>query len=303
MVRDAGRRRAAERGPIAMMPASFEYVRANGVDEALQLLEQHGDGAKLVAGGHSLIPMMKLRLVEPGVLIDIARIPGLDRINVPAHAGGQIEIGALTKHAALAASRELERSARVLWDAANQLGDPQVRNRGTIGGACAHGDPSADYPAVMLALDATFHITGRSGERRVRADEFFRGMFDTALEPSEILTAISFAPAPRSAYVKFLHPASRYAVVGVAVKLDVDGETIRAARVAITGVSDMAFRATGVEQALAGVRAGDAQAVAAACADAARGRDARSDVYASGPYRAAMADVFAARAVQEAAAR
>ena len=136
-----------------MIPVAFDYVRARDVPDALRLLAEHGEDAKLLAGGHSLIPMMKLRLAAPAVIIDIGAIPGLTGI---AHDGRRVDIGALTTHAALAASRELARHAPVLWQAANELGDPQVRNRGTVGGACAHGDPSADYPAVMLALDAAF---------------------------------------------------------------------------------------------------------------------------------------------------
>ncbi|MBV8642628.1 MAG: xanthine dehydrogenase family protein subunit M [Candidatus Eremiobacteraeota bacterium] len=283
-----------------MIPAAFDYVRASSVDEALELLQQHGEGAKLLAGGHSLIPMMKLRLAAPEVLIDIAGIAQLAGMHV---SGGRVTIGALTKHAALAASEELKQNAPALWDAANDLGDPQVRNRGTIGGASAHGDPSADYPAVLQALDATFTLAGRDGEREMRAPEFFRGMFETALGPDEVLTRIGFDLAPRSAYVKFHHPASHYAVVGVAVALAFDGATIASARVAVTGVGDMAFRASGVENALKGVNPTDADAVRAACTGTARSVDARSDTFASAGYRAAMADIFAARAIVKAAAR
>jgi carbon-monoxide dehydrogenase medium subunit len=283
-----------------MIPAAFDYVRANSVNEAIALLEQHGDEAKLLAGGHSLIPMMKLRLAAPATLIDITGIPALDSIEVD---GNRVTIGALTKHAALAASKELEKRAPALWDAANQLGDPQVRNRGTIGGASAHGDPSADYPAVLQALDATFTIVGKGGERTLSAGEFFQGMFATALEVNEVLTSIAFDAAPRSAYIKYHHPASHYAVVGAAVALTMDGGTIGTARVAITGVGDAAYRASGVEAALEGVKASDVDAVRAACAGAASGHDARSDVHASGAYRAAMADVFTARAVAQAASR
>jgi len=283
-----------------MIPAAFDYVRASSIDDAIRLLAEHGDGAKLLAGGHSLIPMMKLRLAAPTTLIDITGIPQLESIRVD---GNRVTIGALTKHATLAASDALKKSAPALWDAANQLGDPQVRNRGTIGGASAHGDPSADYPAVLLALDATFTLVGRGGERRIGAADFFRGMFDTALGAGEVLTTISFDAAPKSAYVKYHHPASHYAVVGAAAVLSVERGTIGTARVAITGVGDSAFRAGGVERALGGVRASDAAAVAAASSGAAAGQDARSDTFASGAYRAAMADVFVARAVAQAAAR
>ncbi|MEA2663093.1 MAG: aerobic carbon-monoxide dehydrogenase medium subunit, partial [Candidatus Eremiobacteraeota bacterium] len=263
-------------------------------------LEQHGDEAKLLAGGHSLIPMMKLRLATPATLIDITGIPALDSIAV---SGNRVTIGALTKHAALAASKELEKSAPALWDAANQLGDPQVRNRGTIGGASAHGDPSADYPAVLQALDATFTIVGKGGERTLSAAEFFQGMFATALGTNEVLTSIAFDAAPQSAYLKFHHPASHYAVVGAAVALTLDGYRIDTARVAITGVGDAAFRSSLAETALKGVRANDADAVRAACTGVVGRHDSRSDVHASGTYRAAMADVFTARAVERAATR
>jgi len=282
------------------VPAHFEYERATSVQHALALLAKLGERARVLAGGHSLIPMMKLRLAAPATLIDITGIPALDAIRVD---GNRITIGALTKHAALAASDELKKNAPVLWDAANQLGDPQVRNRGTIGGASAHGDPSADYPAVLRALDATFTVVGKGGERQLPAGDFFRGMFDTALGAGEVLTAIAFDTAPKSAYVKYHHPASHYAVVGAAAVLALNGDTIASARIALTGIGDAAFRAAGVEAALNGVKPGDAAAVEAACAGAATGVESRSDTFASGAYRAAMADVFAARAVARAAAR
>jgi carbon-monoxide dehydrogenase medium subunit len=283
-----------------MIPATFDYVRATSVDDAVRLLGEHGDDAKLLAGGHSLIPMMKLRLAAPAVLIDIGGIPQLDAIDA---SGGRISIGALAKHAALAASGALKKNAPVLWDAANDLGDPQVRNRGTIGGASAHGDPSADYPAVLQALEATFTLTGKNGTRELKAADFFKGMFETALGAGEVLTKIAFDAAPNSAYVKFHHPASHYAVVGVAVVLTVSGGTIESARIAVTGIGDSAFRAGGVESALKGLKASDADALKAACAGVARSVTARADTFASASYRIAMADVFAARAVAKAASR
>ena len=283
-----------------MIPVAFDYVRATSVDDAVRLLREHGDDAKLLAGGHSLIPMMKLRLATPATLIDISGIPQLNTVAVN---GGRITIGALTTHAALAASDALRASAPVLWDAANQLGDPQVRNRGTIGGASAHGAPAADYPAALLALDATFTIAGAGGERQIGAGDFFRGMFETALASTDVLTAIAFDAAPASAYVKFHHPASHYAVVGAAAVLTMNGGTIGAARIALSGIGDAAFRAGSVESALTQVDTADSAAVRAACAGAAAGSEARSDTFASGAYRAAMADVFAARAVALAAGR
>jgi aerobic carbon-monoxide dehydrogenase medium subunit len=282
-----------------MIPAAFDYKRATTVAQAIGWLEEHGEDAKLLAGGHSLIPMMKLRLAAPAVLIDIADIPDLSGIDVAAN---RITIGALTKHAALAASDALKKSAPVLWDAANDLGDPQVRNRGTIGGASAHGDPSADYPAVLQALDATLTVTGKE-LRDIPASEFFQGMFATALGTREVLTKIAFDAAPASAYVKYHHPASHYAVVGAAVVLTMDGGKIGSVRVAITGIGDMAFRSGIVEKALAGVDPTDAAALKAACAGAATGVQARADTFASAAYRAAMADVYVARAVAKAASR
>lgn len=277
-----------------MIPIAFNYVRARDVPDALRLLDEHGDDAKLLAGGHSLIPMMKLRLATPSTLIDIATIPGLAGIT---HANGRFTVGALTTHAAVAESAELRAHAAVFEQAANELGDPQVRNRGTVGGACAHGDPSADYPAVMLALDAVFTLTGENGTRDVGADDFFVGMFETALDPHEVLTSIAFADAPHSAYAKFHHPASGYAVVGAAVSLTLAGDRIGSARVACSGTGDSAYRAFGVEAALAGVSVADGAALDAACAGAAAGIDARGDNFASAEYRAALADIYVRRAL------
>jgi len=283
-----------------MIPAAFEYVRAGSIDEAIRLLAAGGEDAKLLAGGHSLIPMMKLRFATPSKLIDIAGISGLAAIEV---AGHRLTVGALATHAALADDTRLHAAAPVLWDAANQLGDPQVRNRGTIGGSAAHADPAADYPAVLLALEATLQAAGAKGTRHIAAAEFFRGMFETALDRAEVLTGVTFDAAPHSAYAKYHHPASHYAVVGAAAVLTLDGGAIATARVAITGVGERAFRATAVEGALVGVKAADVAAVTAACAGAARGVEARSDTFASATYRSAMADVYAARAVQAAAGR
>ena len=283
-----------------MIASAFEYVKPKTLSEALHLLRFHGDDAKVLAGGHSLIPMMKLRLAQPAVLIDIAGLPGLAGITVDA---GRVTVGALTTHAALAASDELRRHAPALWDAANNLGDPQVRNRGTAGGACAHGDPAADYPAVMLALDAEFTLSGENGERTVRASDFFLGMFETALAANEVLTKISFEAQPHSAYLKLEHPASHYALVGAAVSLELSAGRITSARIAISGVGDVAFRATEVEVGLSNADAHDGNAISAACAAAAAGAEPRSDVAASAEYRGAMADVYAARAVTLAVSR
>jgi carbon-monoxide dehydrogenase medium subunit len=281
-----------------MIPSTFDYARPKSLDEAFALLAEHGDDAKILAGGHSLIPMMKLRLAEPAMLVDLGAVPDLAGITFD---GKRFTIGAMTKHAAVAANADLQKHAPVLWEAANAVGDPQVRNRGTFGGALANGDPACDYAAVAFALDATFTIAGRNGRREESAAGFMTGMFETSLKPGEVLVAVSFDAAPNSSYVKYHHPASHYAIVGVAAALDLAGGTIRSARIGITGVGDHAYRATSVEAALAGVRVDDATAVKAACAGSAAGQDVRSDAQASASYRSSMADVFAARAVLAAA--
>ncbi len=283
-----------------MIATAFEYARPKTLSEALELISARDGDVKLLAGGHSLIPMMKLRLAQPAVLVDIGSLPGLGEIAV---AGTRVALGALVTHAALAASDVMRRHAGALWDAANNLGDPQVRNRGTAGGGCAHGDPASDYPAVMLALDATFTLAGQSGTREVRAAEFFRGPFETALNPDEILTQIAFESAPHAAYLKLEHPASHYALAGAAVALELRDGTIASARVAFSGIGDVAVRAGRLEKTLVGIRPSDLVALAAACADAAKGIEARSDRAASGGYRRAMAEVFAARAIARAASR
>ncbi len=283
-----------------MIPAAFDYVRARDVDDAIRLLREHGDDAKLLAGGQSLIPLMKLRFAAPGVVIDIG---GIDELAGIRHAGGRFTLGALTTHAALAADATLRERAPALADAARELGDPQVRNRGTVGGSCAHNDPAADYPAVMLALDATFALAGPGGARNVAAAGFFLPMFETTLAAGEVLAGIAFDDAPSSAYAKFHHPASGYAVVGAAAALRVRAGAIADARVALTGAGFGAFRAYGVEEALRGRSIDDAAGLRAACADAAAGAELRGDAFASAEYRAALAGVYAGRAVMQALAR
>jgi aerobic carbon-monoxide dehydrogenase medium subunit len=279
-----------------MMPAAFGYVRAKSVSDALALLAKHRD-AKLIAGGHSLLPMMKLRLAQPAMLVDIGRLTDLAVLK---HDSGRFHIGALATHATLVASAELKRFAPALWDAADQIGDPQVRNRGTIGGSVAHADPAADYPAVMLALDARFIVEGKGGRREVKADEFFTGMYETKLGPDEMLTHVTFADAPASAYAKQRHPASHYAIVGVAVNVAVKDGAIASARIGVTGVGDHAFHAASAEKALAGAKVSGSAAVRNACSKIAASTRVHGDVAASADYRAAMVDVYAARAVEAA---
>jgi aerobic carbon-monoxide dehydrogenase medium subunit len=286
-----------------MYPTTFDYHRATTVRDAQQLLEQN-PGARLLAGGHSLVPLLKLRLAAPAAVVDIGRIAELRGIGQEAHA---IRIGALTTHAELAASAELKKSAAALAEAAATVGDPAVRNRGTIGGNVAHADPASDLPTVLVALDATFIALGAGGERTIAADEFFTGIMATALNEHEILIAVrvpAAAAGQGSAYVKFSHPASRYAVIGVAARVTVQDGTCTEARVALGGLLPHARRVPAVEQALVGTRT-DAATIAAAAAavGADLGGDVIGDIYASAEYRAAVAPVYIKRAVAAAVAR
>jgi carbon-monoxide dehydrogenase medium subunit len=283
-----------------VIATAFEYSRATSLDDALQKLQAANGEAKLVAGGHSLIPLMKLRLSEPKHLIDIARIPGLAGIRVR---GDRIEIGAGTVHHAVASSAELQAACPVVADAAAEIGDLQVRNRGTLGGSLAHADPAADYPAVMLALDADVQIKGAKGSRAVKASDFFVGLFTVDLTPDEIITGVQFTATRSAAYAKLHQRASHFAIVGVAAALDVKGGVIQSARVGLTGASSHAMRLTNVEAALAG-KAPTAETFAAASKDAgADVEEINSDIHASDAYRRAMIPVFTRRALQKAAAR
>lgn len=280
-----------------MIPTSFEYHRATSVDDALAKL---AGGGKLLAGGHSLVPLMKLRLSEPGVLIDIARIPELAGIR---EKDGRIEIGAATVHHAVATSSLLHERCPMVAEAAASIGDPQVRNRGTIGGSLAHADPSADMPAVMVALDAEIHLRSAAGTRTVKASDFFQDLFTVDMQLDEILTAVSFAPVKASAYAKLHQRASHYAIVGVAAALEMSGGRMTSARIGLTGATTRAVRLPKVEQALAG-KPSTADAIAAAAHNAGAGLEPiNSDIHASADYRRAMIDVFVKRAVTAAAAR
>lgn len=286
-----------------MYPASFEYHRAASVEEAVGLLSRYKDDAKLLAGGHSLIPMMRLRLAQPKHLVDIGRIGGLSGIR---EEGGALVIGALTTHYAVESSGVAKARCPVLAEAAAMIGDPHVRNLGTVGGSLAHADPSADWPAVVLALGAELRAAGPRGARTIQAAEFFRDLMTTALGPDEILTEIRIPAAPAhsgAAYVKHPHPASRFAVVGVAalVTLDAAGKC-QTARVGVTGAGSKAVRATGVEAALAG-HALDGATIRAAAQKAADGIDISADLQGSVEYKAHLVRVYAARAVEAAATR
>ena len=284
-----------------MIPAAFEYERATSVDDAIAKLRAAGGAGKLIAGGHSLVPLMKLRLSQPAVLIDIAHIP--DFAGVRETDGGRIAIGAGTTHHDVATSPLLCGRCPAMAETAAVIGDPQVRNRGTIGGSLAHADPAADYPAAMLALDASLRIVGPNGARVVQADDFFQGMFTVDLAPDEILTHVPFDPMRTAAYAKLHQRASRFAIVGVAAALEVQDGVIASARVAVTGAAGLPSRLTDVERALAGQPA-TRGTIAAASADAGAGlADLNEDIHASAEYRRAMVEVFAQRALTAALAR
>jgi len=285
-----------------MIPASFDYIAAKSLDEAISLLAKHKDDAKILAGGHSLLPAMKLRLMQPKVLIDLARIRDLSYIK---EEGGQIRIGAMTTHFQVEISDLLRRSCPLLPETASHLGDMQVRNKGTIGGSLAHSDPAADWPAAILALDAELVATSAKGDRVIKATDFFVEMLTTSLQAGEILREIRIPAAkgkPAQAYVKVRHPASGFAVVGVAVHLSLDGSKCQSAAIGITGVAPKAYRASKVESALKG-NALDAKTLSAAAAHAADGIDVNSDLYASAEYRKQLATVYTRRAIETAASR
>ena len=286
-----------------MVSSSFQYFAPTSVAEATQLLEQHGDDAKLLAGGHSLIPLMKLRLSEPGVVIDLGRIGDMSYIR---EEDGGLAIGAMTTYAQLESSDLVASRAPVLAEAASQVADPQVRNMGTIGGSLSHADPAGDLPAVAIALGARL-ITSSTGEHRtLSADDFFVDLLTTALAPNEILNEIAIPALPDrsgSAYAKFANKASHYAIVGVAavVAVDANGECSHAS-IGVTGAGPVAARASEAEAALRGSRLDDA-AVSAAAAAAGAGIDFLDDIHASAEYRAHLTSVFAARAIRQAASR
>ncbi len=280
-----------------MIPGSFEYFAPTELDEALSLLQEHGDDAKVLAGGHSLIPTMKLRLAEPAVIIDIGRIGGLKGIS---ESGGKLVIGALTTHHELESSDLVQQKVPLLAQTAAEIGDVQVRNKGTIGGSLAHADPAADWPATILALDADLQITGPSGERTVKATDFFQGLYETDLGDDEILTAIHVSipdANTKGTYLKLHQVASGFALTGVAVVLTKSGDTCQSVSVGITGVSDTPYRASGVESALTGA-ALTADNIAAAAARAADGITALEDIHASEAYRQNLAQVYTRRAIE-----
>ncbi len=273
-----------------MYPASFEYYRASSVDEALKLLGEHAD-AKLLAGGHSLIPMMKLHLAHSAAVVDIGRIDALKGV---VKENGTCRVGALTTHGEVAASC-LKGCTPVVAEAAGKVGDPAVRNKGTIGGNVAHADPASDLPAALLAAGATFHLQGPGGSRSVAAAEFFTGLLETDMKEAEILTHLDVpCLSGSSAYLKVEHPASGYAVCGAAAVIESGQVTL-----AFNGVAPVPFVAAGVGAALAGSDLSD-DAIDQAVDENLSVDDPLSDVYASGEYRLALAKAYGKRALKAA---
>jgi carbon-monoxide dehydrogenase medium subunit len=280
-----------------MYPPKFDYYRASSVSEAVSLMQQHG--GKFLAGGHSLIPVMNIRLADPGTLIDIGRLGELKGISTQ---GNTVRVGALTTHNTVASSTEVPKA---MSEAAGLIGDQQVRNRGTIGGNVAHADPASDMPTVLVALGATFHISGPNGNRTVAATDFFTDLFTTALQEGEILTAIEVPKTSAgSAYAKLANPASGYAMVGAAAVITVQGGKCTAASVAVGGATPTARKASSVEAALVG-KTLDTNTIAAAAAAAQNdlGDDILGDIHASADYRKAMVTVYVKRAITAAAER
>ncbi len=284
-----------------MIPANFDYSAPETLSDALKLLADNPD-SKVLAGGQSLIPMLKFRLAQPGHLVDLDRIPDLNFI---AEENGTIRIGAMATHHQVETSELLRAKCPLLAKTAAEIGDVQVRNRGTIGGSIVHADPAADYPAALLALEAKVRLVNSSGERVVGVDDFIVDALTTALEPGEVLAEVHIAAETNGtgvAYRTIVQPASGYAVVGAAVRLGVEDGQISLARVGVTGVASRPYRATAVEGALEGQTA-NADTFAAAAGHAAAGVEALNDIHASADYRAHLAAVQVRRALEDAASR
>jgi carbon-monoxide dehydrogenase medium subunit len=286
-----------------MFPANFGYVAAGSVEEALQLMAKHGEEGKLLAGGHSLIPAMKLRLQSPQILIDLGAVPGLRGVRVD---GNNLVIGALTVHTDVASSEHVRKHVPGLSDAASVIGDVQVRNRGTIGGSVAHADPAADLPVILTALNASFIVQSATGNRIIAVDDFFTDFYTTAINANEILTEIRVPIPPTgsgSAYAKLPHPASGYVVVsaGALITRQASG-SCTAARIAIGGLGSGPCRAVATEIELQG-KPLTPQIIASAAAKAAEETDPVEDSYASVDYKLHVATIYARRAIEEAVRR
>jgi len=284
-----------------VIPAAFDYERAESVEHAIELLGRYGEDAKLLAGGHSLLPLMKLRLAQPSVLIDIDRLGDLEYVKED---GDSIEIGALTRMADVASNPLLREHNPLVAFAAGQVGDPQVRHRATFGGSIAHGDPASDPPTVALTLDAELVAQGPQGRRTIPASEFFSSVFETALGPDEVLTAVRVPKLSGAgwSYQKFHRRAIDWAIVGVAAVVERDDGAIRSARVGLTNMGLTPLRASAVENALGGGDA-SADALRAAAANAPEGTSPPADTNGSAEYRRELSKVLVRRALEDALSR
>jgi carbon-monoxide dehydrogenase medium subunit len=282
-----------------MIPLAFDYEVAESVDHAIELLGQHGDEAKLLAGGHSLLPIMKLRLAAPTVLVDLGRIDDLNYVN---DEGDHLAIGAMTRHSDMERNDTLKEYCGLIAYTASLVGDPQVRHRGTIGGSISHGDAASDLPSALLALDANFVVKGSDGERTVAAGDFFEDYLQTTLAPDEVLTEIQVPKLGGAgwSYKKFNRRAQDWAVVGVAAVVERSNGSIGSARIGLTNMGSTPLRATAAENALSGA---DASSVAEATSSADEGTSPSSDIAASDEYRRHLARVLSRRAVEEALER
>ncbi|RWR11954.1 xanthine dehydrogenase family protein subunit M [Siminovitchia fortis] len=281
-----------------MIPAKFDYVRADSIEQAIQLLQESDGEGKLIAGGHSLLPLMKFRLTEPGTLIDISRISELKGVHKD---GDRVVVGAMTTHREAATDPVIKEHIPILAEAARQVGDIQIRNRGTVGGNIAHADPAADLPAAAIVLDAELTIQGEEGEETMSLDSFIIGPLITMMPENSIVTSISFAIPPshtKSAYLKYFHPASGYPVVGVAAVAGTDSNgKIDYVRVGITGAGDMVFRAEAVEEALMG-QVPSESVIDSAAGLAVENADMGSDLFALEEYREQLCKIYTARALK-----
>lgn len=282
-----------------MYPSRFDYAAPDSLDEVLSLLAEHGDEAKLLAGGQSLIPLMKLRFASPGLLVDLNRVPELDFVR---ESNGHLRIGALCRHNRLAEDESLERSCPAMAAAAPLIADPLVRNLGTIGGSLAHADPAGDWGSVMLALDAQVVARSSSGERTIPIGDFFRGTFTTALEPTEVITEIR-VPKPDGpaggTYLKLERKVGDFATVGVAVQLELDGDRVRRAGIGLTAVGPQNLDAVDARKALEGEKAGG-DAFEEAASLAALAADPKTDVRGSAEYKKEIVRVFVKRGLARA---
>lgn len=285
-----------------MIPGSFEYFAPHSLADAVKFLSEHKDDVKILSGGQSLLPLMKMRLSKPAYIVDIGRIPGLDAIN---EEGTNLIVGGLVTHVQIEDSQLLKKKCPLLPQTATTIADVQVRNRGTLGGSVAHADPAGDWPAAIIALDAEIKIVGPNGERWVKCDDFFLGLLMSVLEPDEIVTAVKVPVTgdDKTAYLKAAPRSSGFAVVGVAVRLALGSDAVcNRIAIGVTGVTDKAYRAERVEQMLTGEKL-DASLIQKATAEATRNVEVIEDINGSSEYRKHLTEVYVARAIESALRR